>query len=78
MFITDIRDGELPILDSDNTEALVFKSLDGTIKATITPAEPWTHDALGRLDLNEILGPNFHGEGVDAFIGTQWVGGTEV
>lgn len=78
MFITDIRDGEVPILDSDNTEALVFKSLDGTIITTITPAEPWTHDALERLDLNEILGPNFHREGVDAFIGTQWVGGTEV
>lgn len=75
-FITDIREGEMDILSPVKHEPLLVLGLDGgLIDQVIAPASGWTHDAL--IAQGERLTPKTK-EGADAFLGSVWVGGTEV
>lgn len=75
-FITNILEGENDILSSIKNEILYIVSLDGILMEKITPPEQgWTHSLLEKqakiLEHKTSLG-------ADAFIGSKWVGSTEV
>ena len=75
-FITDRRPGERNILPDIARRPLTVTRLDGTPIATIQPPpDGWTHELLGRqaLDLRDATC-----DGADAWLGTTWVGSTEV
>ena len=75
-FITDRRPGEPDILPSLVHQPLRITSLDGAPIRTIQPpTDGWTHDRLEReaRNLAEITK-----NGADAWLGTTWVGSTEV
>lgn len=78
MFITDTREGEKPLLDEKSLQPLVFKNEDGEIVATVTTETAWTHQRLIELNQDEILGDHQHRSAINAYIGEQWVGSTEV
>lgn len=83
-FITDRqtrRDGSLEpcLLTGRRLAPLTIYTLEGEQIAEIVPSDPWTHDKL--TDLGAELGVMFFEQfkhGADAYIGGQWVGGTEV
>lgn len=60
------------LIGFENTE-LMIKDLDGNNLKRITPQEPWTHRTLESLDFSE-----FETIGYNVFLGTQWIGGSEV
>lgn len=75
-FITDIREGEMDILSPVKHEPLLILGLDGgLIDQVLAPASGWTHDAL--IAQGERLTPKTK-QGAEAFLGSVWVGGTEV
>jgi hypothetical protein len=65
---------EPDLLTGHESEALRYVAMDGQELATIpAPASGWTHDALERVR------PAIpEGEAWDAFLGTQWVGRSEL
>lgn len=79
-FVTDQWFGEPDILSGNQLEPLTIQDLDRTkVLLSVLPSGPWTHEALvvtGR-GIEELLSQEV-AEGVDAFLGTQWVGSTEV
>lgn len=75
-FVTDVWEGEPDILQAVRGESLQVYDLDGGLIGTIpAPADGWGHDALEcqaeRLALKTR-------DGADAYLGSQWVGSTEV
>ncbi|MEL7968037.1 hypothetical protein AAG587_16830 [Vreelandella neptunia] len=79
-FVTDQWFGEPDILTGHQLEPLTIQDLDRTkVLLSVLPSEPWTHEALeatGR-GIEQMLAQEV-AEGVDAFLGAQWVGSTEV
>jgi len=54
--------------------ALIIHDLDGNEVATVSaPSGRWTHDELESLDLY-----SYSPYGWDAYLGTNWVGSSEV
>jgi len=83
-FITDRRvksDGilEPDILEGYDTEQLRIETLEGEELVAVSPRRPWTHDDLTNMlpALEYILGDRLQA-GVNAYLGEQWVGSTEV
>jgi len=75
-FITDVWEGEPDILQAVQGEPLQVYGLDGGLIDTIpAPVGGWTHDGL--TNQAERLTPKTR-DGADAYLGSQWVGGTEV
>jgi len=76
-FVTDVLGQHEPeILKPVANEALVIRSLDGeVIYSTRAPVGGWTHPALMQLSAEIEL---ITYRGAEAYIGDQWVGGTEV
>lgn len=77
-FVTDQRPGEPCIIKGNALSPLQLKSLDDMVLAVLLPEEPWTHERLASLPMEIILGKEVLLGGVNAFLGDQWVGGTEV
>lgn len=76
-FVTDCRPGEPCIIEGHERDPLIIKSLDGEELLKLAPTQPWTHERLIGLPLQELLGKTLEG-GADAYLGEQWVGSTEV
>jgi len=83
-FITDRqtrRDGtqERDLLTGRRLAPLVIRSLEGEKIAEVLPSGPWTHDTLtGLVPGLEAMFADQLKQGADAYLGGQWVGGTEV
>lgn len=79
-FVTDQWPGEPDILAGHQLEPLTIQDLDRTkVLLRVLPSGPWTHEALEETGRGiEQMLPQEVAEGVDAFLGTQWVGSTEV
>lgn len=80
-FVTDQRPGEPDILSEHRLNPLVIRScLDQRELIQVLPTGPWTHQALEELSegLTAMFASEFSEEGADAYLGSQWVGGTEV
>ncbi|EHA16166.1 MULTISPECIES: hypothetical protein [Halomonadaceae] len=79
-FVTDQWFGEPDILMEHQHEPLTIQDLDRKkVLLSVLPSEPWTHEALEETGRGiEQMLPQEVAEGVDAFLGTQWVGSTEV
>lgn len=74
--VTDVWEGEPDILRPVKREPLKVYCLGGSLIETIpAPAGGWTHERL-ECQAKELT-PKTRG-GADAFLGEQWVGGTEV
>ena len=76
-FVTDCRPGEPCIIQGHERAPLIVKSLLGEELLKLVPEQPWTHERLIALPLQELLGEALEG-GADAYLGEQWVGSTEV
>lgn len=79
-FVTDQRPGEPDLLSGHQLEALTIMDLDRSkVLLRILPSGPWTHEALVETGdgIAQML-PQEIENGVEAFLGSQWVGGTEV
>lgn len=75
-FVTDCRPGESDILDAVRMEPLKLADLQGRLIAShVAPAGGWTHEALQRV---AAALESQCAAGAEAYIGEQWVGGTEV
>lgn len=75
-FVTDMREGEIDILSPVMHEALLISSLDGDMIEQIkAPAAGWTHDAL-EAHAERLIPKTVRG--AVAFLGSSWVGSTEV
>jgi len=75
-FITDIQEGETDILAPVKTEELTIQDLEATMIAKIpAPIGGWTHRNLESLS-RSIAGKTRRG--ANAFLGSSWIGGTEV
>ena len=74
-FITDIRPDEGPdFLPPVSAEALKIRSLEGEHLMTIAaPAGGWTHEKLEATKIDLDLT-----DGADAYVGSEWVGSTEI
>ena len=73
------RAGERDLLTGNEQAAFLLKDLSGTVLAEIAPRDPWTHEALFALiDRAEIVRTVAQRGGADAYLGTVWIGGTEV
>lgn len=77
-FVTDQRPGEPCIIKGDSLSPLHLKSLDGKNLAVLSPEQPWTHERLASLPLETIIGKEALLGGVNAYLGTAWIGSTEV
>lgn len=73
-FVTDVRDGEPDILSGYEFEDLVFVDYGGREVFRVGPDGCWTHGQLEQLRVPA----RFEDECLDAFLGEQWVGSTEV
>lgn len=74
-FITDQRPGEPDILAPVKFSDLLILDLDGRSLASVAaPVGGWTHEILSRQCANLVDDAN----GVEAFLGDQWVGSTEI
>lgn len=77
-FITDQRSGEPDILAGNESKTLVVQDGNGNELLRMGPVRPWSHEALCELSgqigglVPTIVCP------VDAFLGDQWVGSSEV
>ena len=78
-WVTDIREGETDILAGTTGQPLTIQSIDGVILLALTrPGQQWTHDYLCSLPLGQLIGEEALNGGVSAYIGTEFVGSTEV
>ena len=76
-FVTDICGGEPDILGPDLSESLTVKTLDGDLIACVPPPSGgWTHTSL--VVEAEKIAQKTGSSGADAFLGSSWVGSTEV
>lgn len=72
-YITDQKEGERDILGALRHQRLLVRGLDGsTLLIQQAPVHGWTHEALCDVQ------PESAVNGCDAFLGTSWVGSTEV
>ncbi|BFM18842.1 hypothetical protein R50073_50250 (plasmid) [Maricurvus nonylphenolicus] len=77
-FITDQQEGEPDILSPVKNETLIITDLEKKELARFSPVNgPWTQEKLERVaeDLYDNRKTRY---GADAYLGTQWVGSTEV
>lgn len=75
-FITDTKNGECDVLEGLKTEVLIIRSLEGELCIEIKPPGlGWSHEQLveAGAKLNNVVKG-----GADAFLGSAWVGSTEV
>ncbi len=76
-FITDQQRNEPDILSPVKHCSLFLLSLEGQFLARYeAPHTGWTHQAL--CQMNTLFEPAWTYCGVDAFLGEQWVGSTEI
>lgn len=79
-FVTDQWPGEPDILSGHQMKPLTIMDLDRSqVLLRVLPPGPWTHEALVKVGdgITQVLAQE--GEnGVEAFLGSQWVGSTEV
>lgn len=74
-FITDQRANESE-LAFDKDEALSLRDLEGRVIATVVaPRSGWSTAALRQAAATAVVGDLC---GIEAFVGDQWVGSTEV
>lgn len=72
-YVTDQMDGEPDILVALRHQPLLLRDLDGLIlHIQQAPTRGWTHEALCAVQLESVV------IGCDAFLGTSWIGSTEV
>ncbi|MDH0740277.1 hypothetical protein YH64_016390 [Achromobacter sp. LC458] len=72
-YVTDQMEGEPDILAALRHQPLLLRGLDGsTLHVQQAPAHGWTHEGLCAVQ------PESAVIGCDAFLGTSWVGSTEV
>lgn len=76
-FVTDCRPGEPCIIQGHERAPLVIKTMEGEELLRLAPIQPWTHERLIGLPLQDLLGEALE-RGADAYLGEQWVGSTEV
>ncbi|MEE5177147.1 hypothetical protein V2K54_25890 [Pseudomonas alliivorans] len=74
--VTDQRPGEPDLLAAVKHLAFEIRSLAGNVLATVTaPVSGWTHEQLLAVAaLLEVITRY----GADGYLGTQWVGSTEI
>jgi DNA-directed RNA polymerase subunit RPC12/RpoP len=73
------RTGEADLLTGNEWATFFLKHLSGEILIEIAPTEAWTHTALLALvDSAEIAQLVEESGGADTYIGSVWIGGTEV
>lgn len=76
MLITDVRSGESDILVGREKDVFTIRAIcDGRIMAMKSEADPWNHERLDQALDN--LRPLID-DAADYFIGTQWIGSTEL
>ncbi|EMA4492025.1 MULTISPECIES: hypothetical protein [Pseudomonadaceae] len=74
--VTDQRPGEPELLATVKHQAFEIRSLAGNVLATVTaPVSGWTHEQL--LDV-AVQHEAITRDGADGYLGTQWVGSTEI
>lgn len=78
--ITDIQPGEPDILQQVRLEDLLIKDLEGKYICTIKApgGNGWTHELLCAASDDLHNGPLDLSMGADAYLGSVWVGSTEV
>jgi 5'-deoxynucleotidase len=75
--ITDIRPGEPDLIAGHANEALELRSLTGRKLASIPVTECWTHERLvAAIDANRHVVDE--DGGADYYLGSQFVGSTEI
>jgi hypothetical protein len=74
--VTDQRPGEPEILSTVMHAVFEIRSLDGEVlKAVNAPSTGWTHELLVAIAVEHAAITRC---GADGYLGTQWVGSTEV
>lgn len=69
-----MNEHESDLLIGHETDELIIKSIEGELMETIQPPKDgWTHDSLESLYISQ-YSPN----GWDAYLGTQWIGSSEI
>lgn len=76
-FVTDCQPGEPCIIEGHERAPLIIKTMEGEEVLRLAPIQPWTHERLIGLPLQDLLGEALDG-GANAYLGEQWVGSTEV
>lgn len=76
-FVTDRRPGEPDILAGLEHENLIIKNIEGHPILILAASEPWTHESLTGLDLDQMLGETLD-FGASAYLGDTWIGSTEI
>lgn len=75
--VTDVGCAEPDILMPGRGQPLLIKNLEGDLLQTIpAPELGWSHRQL--MDETSKLSAQFTNQGADAFLGSEWIGSTEV
>lgn len=76
MLVTDVRPGEPDILVGRKMDIFEIRAIcDGRIMAKKSQTEPWTHEKLVQA-LEDLQ--TFIDDAADYFVGTHWIGSTEL
>jgi len=72
-YVTDHSEGETDILTEFRHCTLSIRDCRGAeILSMCAPQDGWTHELLCRIQ------PQDHNDVAEAYLGTQWIGSTEV
>ncbi len=79
MIAQSVTAAEPDMLVGNERAAFVLKDLCGAVLVVIAPRDAWTHMSLQELvDSAEITARVAQSGGADAYLGSVWIGGTEV
>lgn len=71
--------GETDLLAGNERAVFLLKELSGAVLAEVAPQDAWTHEALFALvDSMVTIQHVAQSGGADAYLGSVWIGGTEV
>ena len=73
-FLFDFKGFDVSTLET--SEPLILKGPTGGILLTISKAAPWSARQLRAIDFEALLGDDL--DVCDVYLGSQWIGGTEI
>ncbi|WP_076414889.1 hypothetical protein [Shewanella sp. UCD-KL12] len=74
MIVTrSLNKSEPDLLLNNENETLKILDLEGTLMKEIKAVVPWTHDSLEAIDYY-----SYSTEGWEVYLGSEWIGSSEV
>ncbi|MGF6440449.1 hypothetical protein [Paraburkholderia youngii] len=76
--VRPVRNAEPDLLAGRDLAPLVVKGPTGNVLATYAPTTAWTHESVKQRLCDDKVVALVAGDIANAYLGDQWIGGTEV